>query len=43
MNASARITTHIDGLADWRGNVLARLRRLILDAAPGLVEEWKWI
>jgi hypothetical protein len=42
MNASARITSHIEGLADWRGKVLAQLRTLIRDAAPGVVEEWKW-
>src|SRR5262249_24277651 len=29
-------------LGDWRGKVFARLRKLILDAAPNLTEEWKW-
>src|SRR5215468_3327595 len=42
MNASERITSHINELADWRGKMLARLRKLILDAAPDIVEEWKW-
>jgi len=42
MDASARITHYIEALADWRGKTLARLRKLILDAAPDLVEEWKW-
>lgn len=42
MHASARITHYIDKLADWRGKTLAQLRRLVLDAAPELVEEWKW-
>lgn len=42
MNTSERITRHIDSLADWRGTLLARLRRLIWAAAPDLVEEWKW-
>jgi hypothetical protein len=42
MSASARITNHINELADWRGKTLARLRGLILAAAPDLVEEWKW-
>jgi hypothetical protein len=42
MNASDRITRHIDSLADWRGALLSRLRRLIQAAAPSLVEEWKW-
>ena len=36
------ITHHIAELADWRGKMLARLRKLILDAAPGTTEEWKW-
>jgi hypothetical protein len=30
------------GLGDWRGKLLARLRKLILDAAPDITEEWKW-
>jgi hypothetical protein len=42
MNTSERITNHINELADWRGKMIARLRKLILDAAPGIVEEWKW-
>lgn len=42
MNASEQITSHIDSLADWRGELLARLRRLIHTAGPDLVEQWKW-
>src|ERR1700704_687113 len=42
MTASERITSHINNLGDWRGNVLAHLRTLIRDASPDLVEEWKW-
>src|SRR5258706_9593342 len=42
MNASEQITKHIHDLADWRGKVLAQLRQLIHDAAPGAIEEWKW-
>ena len=42
MNASERITNYIHELADWRGKLLARLRKLILEAGPDLVEEWKW-
>lgn len=42
MNASERISSYIEALGDWRGKMLARLRKLILDAAPDLVEEWKW-
>lgn len=41
-NASAQIATHIKELADWRGKMLAQIRKVILDAAPSLVEEWKW-
>ena len=42
MTASAQITNYINALGDWRGRLLARLRGLIRDAAPDLVEEWKW-
>ena len=42
MNPSEHITSHIDSLADWRGPLLTRLRRLIGAAGPGLVEDWKW-
>ena len=41
-SASQRITDQIAELGDWRGKALARLRKLILDAAPDLTEEWKW-
>ena len=39
---SERITRQIEELNDWRGGVIARVRRLILDASPGIREEWKW-
>ena len=42
MSASQHIDNHIKDLADWRGKMLARLRKLILEAAPDLTEEWKW-
>ena len=42
MTPSQHITNHIASLRDWRGPMLAHLRALILDAAPGIVEEWKW-
>ena len=32
----------IEDLKDWRGKRLARLRKLILEAAPDLTEDWKW-
>jgi hypothetical protein len=36
------ITTHIQSLTDWRGPVLARVRALIHQACPDVVETWKW-
>jgi hypothetical protein len=39
---SQRITNLIAGFDDWRGRMLARLRQLILEADPGMTEEWKW-
>jgi hypothetical protein len=39
---SERITNQIAELADWRGQTLARIRALVLEAAPGITEEWKW-
>jgi len=42
MTSSQHIDNHIKELTDWRGKLLARLRKLILDAAPELTEEWKW-
>ena len=41
--ASDSITRRIDELGDWRGETLAHLRRLIHDADPDVVEEWKWV
>jgi hypothetical protein len=41
-NPSQIITQYIAELGGWRGELLAWLRRLILDADPDLVEEWKW-
>jgi hypothetical protein len=41
-DASAKITERIQDLGDWRGETLARLRRLIHDADPDIEEEWKW-
>jgi hypothetical protein len=40
--ASANISKRIEELADWRGDVLAHVRRLIHDADPEIEEEWKW-
>ena len=42
LEPTERITNMIRGLADWRGEALERLRGLIHQAAPNIVEEWKW-
>ena len=39
---SKLIDARIKELPDWRGEVLARIRRLIKQAVPEVVEEWKW-
>jgi hypothetical protein len=39
---SVLIDGRIKELGDWRGELLARLRALIKDADPDIVEEWKW-
>jgi hypothetical protein len=41
-SASELIDKQIADLPDWRGKLLARLRKLILAAAPEVTEEWKW-
>ena len=41
-SASALISQRIAELADWRGETLARMRKLINEADPDVVEEWKW-
>jgi hypothetical protein len=40
--ASQRINARIAALSDWRGETLARLRALVHEADPEVVEEWKW-
>jgi hypothetical protein len=40
---SHRIDTRIKELNDWRGDTLARVRMLIKQADPEVVEEWKWV
>src|SRR5271169_1220801 len=39
---SALIDARIKELGDWRGETLARVRNLIKEACPDVVEEWKW-
>ena len=41
-SASELIDARIQELGDWRGEMLSRLRALIKQADPGVVEEWKW-
>ena len=40
--ASQEIDGRIASLSDWRGQTLARMRALIHEAVPGVVETWKW-
>ena len=42
LTPSQQIDNHIKSFSDWRGKMMARLRKLILEAAPDLTEEWKW-
>jgi hypothetical protein len=41
-SASQLISTRIAELGDWRGETLGRMRKLIKEADPDVVEEWKW-
>lgn len=36
------IDRQVEELRDWRGAMLAQLRRLVHEAVPGIAEEWKW-
>ena len=42
-SASELISERIIELGDWRGETLGRMRRLIKEADPEVVEEWKWM
>ena len=42
-SASALIDERIKDLGDWRGKILAKVRRLIHEADAEIVEEWKWM
>ena len=42
-SASALIDEKIKELGDWRGKMLAKVREIIHDADPEIVEEWKWM
>jgi hypothetical protein len=41
-SASALIDQRIKELADWRGKMLAKVRAIVHEADPEIVEEWKW-
>ncbi len=41
--ASELISRRIAELGDWRGETLKRMRKLIKEAVPDVVEEWKWM
>jgi hypothetical protein len=41
--ASELISKRIADLADWRGETLGKVRKLILQADPDVIEEWKWV
>jgi hypothetical protein len=41
-NPSELIDTRIEDLGDWRGKTLRKVREIIKDADPDIVEEWKW-
>ena len=41
-SASQQIDARIQELDDWRGETLARIRAIVQDADPEVVEEWKW-
>jgi hypothetical protein len=42
-SASELISKRIADLGDWRGETLSRMRKLIKEADPDVVEEWKWM
>jgi hypothetical protein len=43
MTPSERIDKLIAGITDWRGKTFAGIRKSILEAAPDIIEEWKWM
>src|ERR1700751_5297352 len=42
-SASAVLDARINELADWRGKMLAKVRQIIREADPEIIEEWKWV
>jgi hypothetical protein len=43
MDPSEHIDELIAGLTDWRGKTFAHIRKIILEADPQIIEEWKWM
>ncbi|MGA8921943.1 MAG: DUF1801 domain-containing protein [Candidatus Dormiibacterota bacterium] len=43
MKPSEQIDQHIAGIPDWRGKVLATIRRIMREADPAVTEDWKWM
>jgi hypothetical protein len=43
MNPSERIDQYIAGVTDWRGKVVATIRRIMLEADPAVTEDFKWM
>ena len=42
-SASALIDERLKKLGDWRAKTLAKVRQIIHEADPGIIEEWKWV
>src|ERR1700732_3188135 len=42
LKPSQLITNQIAELGDWRGKMLSKLRKVIIEADPDIIEEWKW-
>jgi hypothetical protein len=42
-SASELISERIAELGDWRGKTLSRIRKLVKEADPDVIEEWKWV
>ena len=42
-SASSMIDAKIKELGDWRGKMLAKVREIIYEADPEIIEEWKWV
>ena len=42
-SAAVLIDEKIKGLGDWRGKALAKVREIVHEADPEILEEWKWV